>query len=81
MIAMRQRSRRGMVEANYSIEFDREKSVSRAAGATIVASSDVFNFLQHIMHLGHNSKAVHCAYAKRALMEMPSLENYEQRAA
>jgi hypothetical protein len=28
--------------------------------------------------LGHNSKAVHRAYAKRALMEIPSLENYEK---
>ena len=31
--------------------------------------------------LGHNSKAVHRAYAKRALMRLPSLEDYEQRAA
>ena len=31
--------------------------------------------------LGHNSKAVHRAYAKRALMKLPSLEEYEQRAA
>ena len=31
--------------------------------------------------LGHNSKAVHRAYAKRALMKIPSLEEYEQRAA
>jgi integrase len=30
--------------------------------------------------LGHNSKAVHRAYAKRALMKSPSLEDYEQRA-
>jgi hypothetical protein len=30
--------------------------------------------------LGHNSKAVHRAYAKRAQMKIPSLENYEQRA-
>jgi hypothetical protein len=30
--------------------------------------------------LGHNSKAVHRAYAKRALMKMPSLEDYEERA-
>jgi hypothetical protein len=30
--------------------------------------------------LGHNSKAVHRAYAKRALMKIPSLEAYEQRA-
>jgi hypothetical protein len=29
--------------------------------------------------LGHNSKAVHRAYAKRALMKLPSLEDYEQR--
>jgi len=29
--------------------------------------------------LGHNSKAVHCAYAKRALMKIPSLEDYENR--
>ena len=29
--------------------------------------------------LGHNSKAVHRAYAKRALMKLPSLEEYEQR--
>jgi integrase len=29
--------------------------------------------------LGHNSKAVHRAYAKRALMKIPSLEEYEQR--
>ena len=31
--------------------------------------------------LGHNSKAVHRAYAKRALMKLPSLEEYEQKAA
>jgi integrase len=31
--------------------------------------------------LGHNSKAVHRAYAKRALMKIPSLEDYELRAA
>jgi hypothetical protein len=30
--------------------------------------------------LGHNRKAVHRAYAKRALMKIPSLEEYEQRA-
>ena len=30
--------------------------------------------------LGHNSKAVHRAYAKRALMKIPSREEYEQRA-
>jgi integrase len=30
--------------------------------------------------LGHNSKAVHRAYAKRALMKIPSLEDYKQRA-
>ena len=30
--------------------------------------------------LGHNSKAVHRAYAKRALMKIPSLEEYEKRA-
>ena len=32
-------------------------------------------------NLGHNSKAVHRAYAKRALMKLPSLEEYEQKAA
>jgi hypothetical protein len=31
--------------------------------------------------LGHNSKAVHRAYAKRALMKLPSLEEYERQAA
>jgi len=31
--------------------------------------------------LGHNSKAVHRAYAKRALMKIPSLEEYETRVA
>jgi integrase len=31
--------------------------------------------------LGHNSKAVHRAYAKRALMKIPSLEEYEEQAA
>ena len=31
--------------------------------------------------LGHNSKAVHRAHAKLALMKIPSLEDYEQRAA
>jgi integrase len=30
--------------------------------------------------LGHNSKAVHRAYAKRALMKIPSLEDYEKKA-
>jgi len=28
--------------------------------------------------LGHNSKAVHRAYTKRALMKIPSLEDYEE---
>jgi len=31
--------------------------------------------------LGHNSKAVHRAYAKRALVKIPSLEEYEKRTA
>ena len=31
--------------------------------------------------LGHNSKAVHRAYAKRALVKIPSLQDYEERAA
>ena len=31
--------------------------------------------------LGHNSKAVHRAYAKKALMKIPSLEDYEKKAA
>jgi hypothetical protein len=31
--------------------------------------------------LGHNSKAVHRAYAKRALMNIPSLEDYERKVA
>jgi integrase len=31
--------------------------------------------------LGHNSKAVHRAYAKRALVKIPSLEEYERKAA
>ena len=30
--------------------------------------------------LGHNSKAVHRAYAKRASMKIPSLEDYEKKA-
>ena len=30
--------------------------------------------------VGHNSKTVHRAYAKRALMKIPSLEEYELRA-
>jgi len=29
--------------------------------------------------LGHNRKAVHRAYAKRALMKIPSLEDYEKK--
>jgi hypothetical protein len=28
--------------------------------------------------LGHNSEAVHRAYAKEALVKIPSLEDYEQ---
>jgi hypothetical protein len=31
--------------------------------------------------LAHNRKAVHRAYAKRALMKLPSLEEYEREAA
>jgi integrase len=30
--------------------------------------------------LGHNSKAVHRAYARRAFMKIPSLEYYEHKA-
>jgi hypothetical protein len=29
--------------------------------------------------LGHNSKDVHRTYAKRALMRIPSLEDYEKK--
>ncbi|HTB84136.1 MAG TPA: tyrosine-type recombinase/integrase [Candidatus Sulfotelmatobacter sp.] len=32
-------------------------------------------------NLGHNSKAVHRAYAKKALVKIPSLEDYEKKAA
>jgi integrase len=32
-------------------------------------------------NLGHNSKAVHRAYAKKALVKIPSLQDYEQQAA
>jgi len=32
-------------------------------------------------NLGHNSKAVHRAYAKRATVKLPSLEEYERKAA
>jgi integrase len=31
--------------------------------------------------LGHNSKAVHRAYAKRALMKIPLLQEYEEQDA
>jgi len=31
--------------------------------------------------LGHNSKAVHRAYTKRALVKISSLEEYEQQVA
>jgi hypothetical protein len=31
--------------------------------------------------LGHNSKAVHRAYAKHTLMKIPSLKDYEREAA
>jgi integrase len=31
--------------------------------------------------LGHNSKAVHRAYARKAKVELPSLGEYEQKAA
>jgi len=31
--------------------------------------------------LGHNSKAIHRACAKRALIKLPSLQDYEERAA
>lgn len=31
--------------------------------------------------LGHNSKAVHRAYARRAQVRLPSLESYERQAA
>lgn len=32
------------------------------------------------MALGHNSKAVHRAYARNARMTLPPLEEYEQKA-
>ena len=32
-------------------------------------------------NIGHNSKAVHRAYAKRALVKIPSLQEYEERVA
>jgi len=31
--------------------------------------------------LGHNSKAVHRAYSRKAKVKLPSLENYEKQAA
>lgn len=33
------------------------------------------------LHLGHNSKAIHRAYAKKAQITAPSLEDYEMKAA
>jgi integrase len=32
-----------------------------------------------IENLGHNSKAVHRAYAKKVLVKIPSLEDYENK--
>jgi hypothetical protein len=32
-------------------------------------------------NLGHNSEAVHRAYAKKSLMKIPALEDYEMKAA
>jgi hypothetical protein len=48
-------------------------------GAFLLVVDVVERFAQEA--LGHNSKAVHRAYAKWALMKIPSLEEYEQRAA
>jgi hypothetical protein len=55
---------------------------SSAAPATFARAAPCGNperFAQEA--LGQNSKAVHRAYAKRALMKIPSLEDYEKRAA
>jgi hypothetical protein len=48
-------------------------------GGTLKNSGYPERFAQEA--LGHNSKAGHRACAKRALMKIPSLEDYEQRAA
>jgi hypothetical protein len=47
----------------------------------LVRLYDMVNYPERFAQeaLGHNSKAVHRAYAKRALVKIPSLEEYEKR--
>jgi hypothetical protein len=54
---------------------------SHARSFTCSNTSDAAkNLTQFCGDLGHNSKAVHRAYAKWAVMKLPSLEQYEQAA-
>ena len=53
--------------------------VSCGVGLGVLAVGCPERFAQEA--LGHNSRAVNRAYAKRALIKIPSLEDYEQRAA
>jgi hypothetical protein len=61
----------------------RKKSWRERKGLSIAAVNPDFPYPERFAQeaLGHNSKAAHRAYAKRALMKIPSLEDYEQRAA
>ncbi len=56
-----------------------QTSATRLNGATFVDATQKLG--DRADRLGHNSKAVHRAYAKRALMKIPSLEDYEEQAA
>ena len=50
----------------------------------IVFNGEIFNYVElrpELEALGHQSKAVHRAYAKKAQVVISTLEDYEKRAA
>ena len=53
---------------------------SRSAWAERAKRVGMPEWLAHAA-LGHNSKAIHRAYAKKAIIVAPSLEDYENKAA
>ncbi|MCI0541482.1 MAG: hypothetical protein L0Z50_40295, partial [Verrucomicrobiales bacterium] len=55
------------------------KDTDFRTGATRISNRRFFSAFAPPFTLGHKSKAVHRAYAKKARVELPSLESYERK--
>ena len=60
-----------------NVDFDSCGPLSLASSA---GSKYIRNSSSHKLALGHNTKAVHRAYAKRTQVTLPLLEDYERDA-